>query len=194
MRVIKYLSQDEIKRFFEVVKKVGSLEHYAIFKLMYHCGLRVSEVIGIKLENLDSNLIEVFIERKKKGISRHIPLQVEDQKLLAKWLKVRSTYPNAETNPFLFITKRSLGGAMSRINVIKANEKYCKLAGIPKEKRHTHIWRHSAAVSILLSGHDIYVVKNYLGHRSLQSSLVYLELAPPDWKKISQQVANSFPV
>lgn len=193
-QTIKYLSQDEISRFFNAVKKFGSIQHQAIFKLMYHCGLRVGEVIGIQLKDLHSNLVEVFINRLKGGVSNHLPLRIEDQKLLNKWLKIRSNYPNASSNPYLFITKRSFSGFMSRINIIKANEKYCKLAGISKEKQHTHIWRHSCAVSILLSGQDVYAVKNYLGHNSLQSSLVYLELAPPDWKKISQQVANSFAV
>lgn len=191
---IKYLSEDEIQRFFDQVKNGGNVQHHAIFKLMFHCGLRVSEATGIQMKDLHPNLVEVFIDRRKGGINRHIPLRPDDQKLLNRWLKVRQTYPNAKDNPYLFITKRSFGGSMSMINVQKAHEKYCKLAGIPKEKQHSHVWRHSCAVSMLLLGHDVYAVKNHLGHTSLQSSLVYLELAPPDWKQISQRVVNSFPV
>jgi len=97
-QTIKYLSEDEIRRFFDVVKKYGSVQHHVIFKLMYHCGLRVSECINIKLKNLHPKLVEVFIERKKGGIDRHIPVRVDDQKLLNRWLKVRRTYPNAEAN------------------------------------------------------------------------------------------------
>jgi len=191
-QTIKYLSEDEIRRFFDVVKKHGSVQHHVIFKLMYHCGLRVSECISIQLKNLHPKLVEIFIERKKGGVSNHLPLRVEDQKLLNRWLKVRRTYPNAEANPYLFITKRSFGGSVSRVAVMKAHERYCKLAGIPKEKHHSHVWRHSCACSLLMHGHDVYYIKNHLGHNSLQSSLIYLELMPSDWKRLSTEAVNSF--
>lgn len=191
---IKYLTEDEIERFFKQVKNGGNIQHQVLFKLMYHCGLRVSEATNIQTKDLHSNLIEVLINRLKGGISRHIPLRPDDQKILARWLKLRQTYPNAKDNPYLFITKRSFGGAMSTINISKAHEKYCILAGIEKQKQHTRVWRHSCAVSMLLHGCDVYAVKNHLGHTSLQSSLVYLDLAPPDWRQISQRVVNSFTV
>jgi len=189
---VKYLNNDEIKRFFKIIE---SPRDRLIFSFLYHYGLRVGEACSLKLSDLHSQLIEIKIPRLKGGIPRTYSISLEDVKLLKKWLKIRQEYPNAEGNPFLFITKRSLNGPISQINIQKAHDRYCRLARIEKSKSHPHVWRHSCAIKLLESGKDIFFIKSYLGHRSLQSSLVYLEIMPPEWAKLQRNVIeNAFAI
>lgn len=132
---IKYLNEREILNFFDVAKKEGNTQHQLIFKLMFHYGLRVQECVKIELEDISEKLNEIRVKRVKQGISRHYSIRPDDAKLLNRWLKVRQSYPNAKDNSYLFITKRSFNGSMTMINVFKAHEKYCKLAGF--QKRNT---------------------------------------------------------
>jgi len=187
MEKVKYLSNDEIKRFFNVIK---SVRDRLLFNFLYHYGLRIGEACSIKLTDLHPQLIEIKIPRLKGGIPRTYSISLQDAKLIKKWLKIRQEYPNAEGNQFLFITKRSLNGPISNINIQKAHDRYCRLADIEKAKSHPHVWRHSCAISLLESGKDIFFIKSYLGHRSLQSSLVYLEIMPPEWAKLQRDVVE----
>ncbi len=192
MEKVKYLNNDEIKRFFDVVR---STRDRLIFNFLYHYGLRVGEACSLKISDLNAQLIEIKISRSKGGISRTYSISLPDAKLIKKWLKLRQTFPNADGNPYLFITKRSLSGPVSQINVQKAHDRYSKLAGIEKSKSHPHVWRHSCAIKLLESGKDIFFIKSYLGHRSLQSSLVYLEIMPPEWAKLQRNVIeNTFAI
>ena len=188
MERVKYLTTEEIKRFFSAIK---STRDRVIFAFLYHYGLRVGEVRAIKVTDLHAQLIEIKIPRLKGGISRTYSISLEDMKLLKRWLKIRRDLPNAEGNVFLFITNRSLNGPISQINIQKAHEQYCKLAGIEKTKSHPHVWRHSCAIKLLESGKDIFFIKSYLGHKSLQSSLVYLEIMPPEWARLQRGVVES---
>jgi len=185
---VKYLTNQEIKQFFGVVK---SVRDRLMFSFLYHYGLRIGEACSIKLSDLHPQLIEIKIPRLKGGISRTYSVSQPDAKLLSKWLKIRKDYPSAEGNQFLFITKRSLNGPMSAINIQKAHARYCLLAGIDKTKAHPHVWRHSCAISLLEAGKDVFFIKSYLGHRSLQSSLVYLEIMPPEWAKLQRSVVET---
>ena len=74
----------------------------------------------------------------------------------------------------------------------KLHGKYCDIARINNEKRYNiHAWRHSCAISFLLSGKDIYYVKSWPGHKSLKSALDYAEIAPPEWRKMSKDTVES---
>lgn len=199
MAKIKYFSEDEIQKFFSVLKKEKNVRDLLFFRLMYRYGLRLNEAVSIKLEDIkpdSKHPVEIHIRRLKGGQDRHYPIHPEDAKLLGRWLRKRAMFDNSYGNPYLFITARSMTSYMTDILVKKLHEKYCKLAGLAKEKwTNPHAWRHSTAVSLLLSGKDIYFVKNYLGHKSIQSALVYAEIAPPEWKTLSKDaVYNSFTI
>jgi len=196
---IKYFDEYEIKEFFTTVKKEGNIRDLLFFRFMYHYGMRVSECINIELVDIKPDLyhpLEIYVRRLKDGISRHYPIGFEDAKLLKRWIKIRAKFPNANGNDHLFITSRSLSAPMTDILGKKLHQKYCQLAGLPKEKStNIHAWRHSTAISLLMSGKDIYFIKSWLGHKSLQSSMVYLEIAPPQWNKLAKDaIKNSFVV
>jgi len=135
--------------------------------------------------------LEIFINRSKGGISRHYPLSNSDSKLLKKWLKKRLSFANAKFNEFIFISNRSHRGHVAIVTLQAMFQKYCKLANIPREKSHIHSLRHSTAVSLLSSGSDVFFVKEYLGHKSLQSTIIYSSIMPQSWNSRSQSAVES---
>jgi integrase len=82
---------------------------------------------------------------------------------------VREWIKNLRPNDRLF----NLG---DRFAVGRRFEKYAKLAGVPTQKRHIHVLKHTAGIMLRKSGADIVVIQQALGHRSVQSSMQYLRL------------------
>lgn len=188
---IKYFSGDEVKKFFDVVKRSKSVRDLLFFKLMYVYGLRLGEACGLKLSDITESG-QVAIRPLKNGISRTYDMSIENRKLLARWLRQRRKYPDAAHNEYLFITSRSGPDHLSQSMAKKLHTKYCDMAGINSEKRtNIHSWRHSTAINLLMQGYDINFVKHYMRHKSLQSTLVYAELMPPEWTKLSKRAVES---
>lgn len=199
MKSIKYFSEDEIQKFFKVVKKDKNVRNLLLFKWLYRYGCRINEIAKLQLNDIKPDSrhpLEIHIRRLKGGQSRHYPIHPDDSKLIARWMRKRSQYDNSQGNPFLFITKRSVASHLTDSLIKALHKKYSILADLPKEKStNPHVWRHSCAISLLLNGKDIFFVKSYLGHSSIQSTLVYAKIAPPEWKKLSKDaVLNSFSI
>ncbi|MDH4219661.1 MAG: tyrosine-type recombinase/integrase [Nitrospirota bacterium] len=193
---IKYLDEHELRRFFQVLKSEGKVRDLLLFTWMYRYGLRVSEAVGLKLENLKPNPTyptEILIQRLKGGVSRHYPINGEDTKILSRWLKKRAEMESAENNPYLFITRRSGLYRITTDTISKLMDNYGRASGLSEEKRHPHTLRHSSAISLLLNGKDINFVKTWLGHKSIQTTLIYSQFAPPQWKTMAQDaIQNGF--
>ncbi len=146
------------------------------FRFIYRYGLRLNETLQIKLEEVTP--VEIKIRRLKGGQGRHHPIAKDDSKLLSRWLKKRALLKNSYYNSYLFITSCSAADHMSEAMGKKLHRNYCDIACINDEKRNNiHAWRHSCAITLLLSGKDIYCVKTWLGHKSLKSALEYAEIS-----------------
>ena len=189
---IKYLNTEELRRFFDVVKKEKKVRNELLFRLCFHLGLRVSELISLRLKDIHPKNLEIKINRLKGGISRTLPLCAGDIKLLKKWRGERSNYQYADENPYLFITNHSTIEPMRKDTVQKMFKKFSEKAGL--ELTNIHSLRHGIAVELLMKGFDIYFVKNWLGHSNIQSTQVYVDIAPPEWKKMSREAVESFSV
>lgn len=180
--MIKYLDSGELKNFFEVAKR--NPRDSAIFSLIFRLGLRVSECTQIRLEDLKpypSRPVQIYIRRAKNGISREYPISFQDAKAIKKWLKLRERIKGHEDNPYLFITRLSLNHHITNTAVQRLFIRLAEEAGLPVEKRFVHSLRHSCAVSLLSGGQDIYFVKEFLGHKSLQSTMSYASIMPSGW-------------
>jgi type 1 fimbriae regulatory protein FimB len=180
---IKYWTEDEQQRFFKVIKEGRQSRDIAMFSLMLHLGLRLMEALHIKLDDLTHKESKLYVRRLKNGKNFRFNLMDKDTKLIRKWLKERKSYPDAKINPYLFISRRSANGMITPQGIQFKMLQYCQKAGIPKDKCHPHVLRHTCAVNILMSGHDVFTVKEILGHRNIQSSMEYLELGLPEQVK-----------
>lgn len=163
---IHYLTQEELKR---LLKEITSKRDKALVLLSYPYGLRASEVSLLRREDLDFERLKIRVTRVKGSISAEYPLRPEVAKVLKGYLRTRK-----DSSPILFLSKRGL--PINRRTLDYLMKKYGKLAGIPKEKRHFHALKHSIATHLLDAGADIMFVKDWLGHKNIQNTIVYSQL------------------
>ncbi len=146
----------------------------AILETLYSAGMRVSELVGLNLDDLDDGLATV---RGKGKRERLVILGDAARASLQNWLGVRcSMQPQARTRvreaaaAAVFLNRR--GGRLTTRSVARLLEKYLKQAGLdPRTSPHT--LRHSFATHLLDRGADIRSVQELLGHRSLTTTQVY---------------------
>ena len=132
VQTIRYLTQDELKRFFSVIK---SKRDRAIFFLAYRHGLRASEIGLLRRDDLDFEKGRIYIQRLKGSISQTYPIQADEIKVLKSYLRTRS-----DQRPILFPSKQ--GTPIDRTTLHKLTKKYGEQADIPKDKRYFHYTFH----------------------------------------------------
>jgi integrase len=188
MNRIRYFTPDEVRRIFDSLK--GKHRDLLIFKLLYRYGLRVGELIQMKVSDFkpdNQNPIEVEIRRLKNNVTRHYPVSSEDAKILRKWLKKRK-----KGSDWLF-PGFSKVGHITKICAQKLNERITTSIGLPREKcTSIHMWRHTCCVHLLLNQADIKQVQFWLSHSSLSSTEVYSNIAPEHWVEASRNTLDRF--
>jgi len=163
------LSRDEINI---LLSTCSNLKHKAILMLAYGSGLRVSEICSLKICDIDSTSMRVFVRKGKGEKDRYTILSQECLYTLREYWKAhKPKHPEG----WLFLGIRG----MTRIvndTARKVFEKCATKAGITKNVS-IHTLRHCFATHLLEDGVDIFVIKELLGHASLNSTTVYLHLA-----------------
>lgn len=165
-QTIKFLTLDETQRLFAVIK---DRRDRAIFLIAYRHGLRASEVGLLQTGDLDFKKLRVMVHRLKGSLSGEHPLQPDEQKALRAHLRHRKN-----DLPTLFPSRRLL--PISRYMLDELMKRYGEQAGIPKEKRHFHVLKHSIATHLLEAGADLRFVQDWLGHSNIQNTVIYTAL------------------
>jgi integrase/recombinase XerD len=149
------------------------LRDRAALELLYACGLRISELLSLKIENIDFN--EGFLICYGKGEKeRVIPIGKYAMDFTIRYLaKGRSALDCGKANGILFLSRR--GNKMSRMGFWKRFRSYCMRAGIPK-KVTPHTFRHSFATHLLEGGADLRVVQTLLGHNDISTTQIYTHI------------------
>ncbi len=148
----------------------------AILELLYGCGIRVSELCGLNLDDID--LREGLIKVRGKGNKeRIIPVGQKAKEAIKKYLAIRQILRikknfHAQETP-LFINNR--GSRLSDRQVRRIVKKYSKAIGI-LEKIGPHTLRHSFASHLLMEGADLRVIQELLGHSSLSTTQIYTHI------------------
>ena len=190
IKTIKYLTQDELKRLLGVI---ASKRDRAIFLLAYHHGLRASEVGMLMLEDVDMNRGRIRIERAKNSQGGEYVMQGDEIKILKAWLRERKdNYPNwLGSSPFLFPSRR--GSPISRRTLDYLMKGYGEKAGVPPDKRHFHVLKHSIATHLLEAGADIRFVQDWIGHKNIQNTVVYAQITNPAREQQARKLFASLP-
>ena len=167
-----YLEEEEIDQFLEI-EGAGELKlrDRAILEMMYACGLRVSEVVGLDRGNVDfaGGVVRVLGKGRKE---RLVPLGKVAARVLESYLeKRRPARPDA--GEALFLNAR--GGRLSSRSVADLVRKYGLRAGIQKHLT-PHAVRHSFATHLLQNGADLRVIQELLGHSSLATTQRYTHI------------------
>jgi integrase/recombinase XerD len=161
-----YLQPEEVERFFRAIE---SPRDRALFRLMYHAGLRASEVGLLQLRDYNPRTERIFIHRLKGSHDGEHHLCREESRVLHAWLKVRGPWPGP-----LFPSNRRSG--IKRIMIHYLVQNYGEMADIPLKFRHAHIFKHTCATHLFDKGFGIEQVQDWLGHVNVQSTAIYAHI------------------
>ena len=170
------LSFDDVDKIINAIDISNDLgkRNKCMIEVLYGCGLRVSELIDLKISNI--NFKELYLKVEGKGDkSRFVPLAKFTAKLIKEYmLEVRSKYKiNKKCEDILFLNSR--GSAMSRVIVFIIIKELTEKAGINK-KISPHTFRHSFATHLLQNGADLRYIQEMLGHSSITTTEIYTHL------------------
>jgi len=165
----KIIDFDDLKRMMTLSSELyPELRAVVMIELMYSCGLRVSELVGIDINDLD--LEEGFVRVKGKGgKTRFSPIGRSAIDAVEMYLSRR---PNCE-NDALFVNQNN--HRISPRSVQNIVKKRALEVGVTVNV-HPHMLRHAAATHFLQSSHDLRTVQEFLGHKSIKSTQVYTHL------------------
>lgn len=169
------LSKEEVKYLLERIKV---LRYRALFTIIYCCGLRLNEALNLRVNHIDSKRMTLKVVNGKGGKDRYLPLPESGLEILRRHYR-------SHRNPVLIFPKcgqqqNEEPTAKEHLRkstvwvVFKKVVTECKL----NKEVHPHTLRHSYATHLLEDGIDIRIISEYLGHESLESTLIYAQVTP----------------
>lgn len=173
-RLPKYLSVEEMAALLKVPFD-GTFERLrtkTMLDLLYACGLRVSELVNLKPEQI--NLQDGWVRVLGKGSKeRLVPLHKRASEMLEKYLQARARRFAERGAPEAFLNRS--GKRLSRVQFWRDLKALGKTAGLRREL-HPHLLRHTFATHLLQGGADLRSVQEMLGHASLSTTQIYTHL------------------
>lgn len=173
-RLPKVLGLEEIQRILDAPddKTFRGLRDRAMLHVLYAAGLRVSELVGLRLSDVDAKQGIVF-PLGKGGKRRVVPLGEPALDAIDAYLAKRKTHPQAAATSALFLSPR--GKALTRQGVWKLLGVYARGVGVTKPSS-PHKLRHSFATHLLEGGADLRSVQALLGHADIATTEIYTHL------------------
>jgi integrase/recombinase XerD len=172
------LSKEEIKKLFS---SVTNIKHKAVLLLIYNSGLRISEVLNIKTGDLNLENLTIDIWDKNREVKRTLAISPNITDYLKRYL--------IKEKPADILFPGEGGTPYSARNVQLFFQSALKKAGIEKEAT-VHTLRHSFAVHALEAGMDIHILQDILGHRFLQTTSIYNQVATIDISKMRNPIQD----
>ena len=170
-RTREYLTPAEVDKLLQVAGQVGrhGARDRTLILLAYRHGLRVSELVTLRWEQVDLKTGLMHIARLKNGLPSTHPIRGPELRALRE---LRRDYPES---PYLFVTERK--GPMTSATARKLIARAGELARLPFPI-HPHMLRHSTGYKLANEGHDTRAIQQYLGHRNITHTVRYTELSP----------------
>ncbi len=175
----KFLNQNDIEKLLsapDVSQEIG-LRNRAILELMYACGLRVSEAVDLKLNDIeiDSGILTCTGKGNKM---RKVPVGKSAVEWLKNYLVVRRRKENIEVNN-LFVN--SLGNPINRQTIFNFVKEYAEKCGLEDVSPHT--LRHSFATHLIQNSADVRSVQQMLGHADISTTQIYTHITDTHLRK-----------
>ena len=171
------MSAEKTNNLLDIAEKSARERDMALLELMYGCGIRVSELVGIDLESLD--LREGWLRVRGKGNrERQVPITGRALSAVERYLAVRSAPPSERA---LFLNSRA--GRLGDREVRRLVKRYALLA-VGDSSVHPHSFRHAYATHLLSDGADLRAIQELLGHAQLSSTQKYTQVSLKDLMRV----------
>ena len=177
----KILSEDSVKKFREATTSLPLKEQVRtdlILYLLYGSGLRVSELISLKMNSfVENKFIRIFGKGRKERI---VPIAHQVIELLKQWSTIKpfSVWLFPSRNPEKHITRQRIFQLIKQI---------ATMSGMDPEKVSPHVLRHAFATHILDHGADLLSVKKMLGHESISTTEIYTHVSRAKLKEVANK-------
>lgn len=173
----KYLTKEEVKLLLE---STTYLKHKAILSTIYSAGLRVSEVINLRISDIMNAEMKIRVRNGKRNKERYTLLSQKNLDLLRVYWK-KFGYKGWSPDDYLFISRQTKKQLTSR-TVEHAMDKSMQKAGITK-KAAPHTLRHSFATHLMNNGVDLVTIQALMGHSNMKTTSIYLHVK--DYKTLN---------
>ncbi len=171
------LTTKEMKK---LIKSTSNIKHKLIIKLLYGCGLRVSEIVNLKKKNLnfEESLIHIELAKGKKDRFVKIPDSLfEELKKYCGLVNEKNLFPS------------NRGGKLTKNTIQKIVQNSAKKASI-KKRVYPHLLRHSFATHLLEQGTDLRIIQKLLGHSDIKTTQIYTHISQASIKNIKSPLDN----
>jgi len=174
-KILEVLNEQEVKKFLESIPSSTYLElrDKAMFELLYACGMRVSEIVDLKLADIDfdEGLIRFIGKGNKERIT---PIGDSAKDYLGKYIRAaRYNLERERKSENVFLNRN--GQKLTRQGFWKILKKYAGKANVSKNL-YPHLFRHSYATHMLERGADLRIVQELLGHSSISTTQIYTNI------------------
>ena len=175
LRTREYLTEAEVERLMTAARKNRWGHRDATMLLVaYRHGLRVSELVDLRWEQVDFGTATLHVRRVKQGTPSSHPILGDELRALRRLQREQEP-----KSPFVFTSER--GAPFSTAGFARMIER----AGVDVKlafKAHPHMLRHACGYALANKGHDTRALQAYLGHRNIQHTVRYTELSPTRFK------------
>ena len=175
------LSVEEVERLIAAVDLDSAFgkRDRAMLETLYGLGLRVSELVSLRISNIwtEQGFVSVIGKGDKQ---RLVPLGGMARDAIRDYLEVRGPAADRESSDILFLNR--FGRALTRVAVFKMIKAYAVKAGISKEIS-PHTLRHSFATHLIENGADLRAVQEMLGHESILTTEIYTHIDSSTWQR-----------
>ena len=167
----EHLTPAEIERLIAAARRLGRHgdRDAAMILLAYRHGLRVSELVGLRREQVDLQQGLLHVHRRKSGLASMHPLRGPELRALRKVLR---DYPETA---YIFVSERGAPMTAATFRKLLARAGDAADLGMPI---HPHMLRHSTGFKLANDGQDTRAIQHYLGHKNIQYTALYTQLAP----------------
>lgn len=178
-----FLTKKEIEQLLQQASSYGKNKkrNTCMLLLCYFHGLRVSELLGLKLSDFDFNSGVLYVRRLKNGFSAAHPVNSRALQALMLWISERNKSPISTNSTYLFPSVK--GEMLTRQTIYLMFQRYGELAGLDI-KVHPHMLRHACGYELANKGMDTRLIQDYLGHRNISHTVRYTASNPERFRAI----------
>lgn len=179
----KYLTSYEINNLLTYAKKdVLGIRNYCMILMCYIHGFRASELLNIKISDVEVNSRRIYVSRLKNGFSTIHPLQKKEVIAIESWLILRKKWLYKESD-YLFISENNCRQLTRQTfyHIVKKISKNAQMA----LNVHPHMLRHACGYALAENGKDTRLIQDYLGHRNIKHTVLYTASNPERFSSIT---------